>query len=143
MDSRREILAIAQLTAYHDRLAEVAPEGFEAAFRDSPESVGAHEIDSEGVLRRVNPEELRLLGYTEDQMVGRPVTEFIVLQEASRRAIAQRLEGSRDTKPFLRAFRKADGSAITMLLVVRVIGEEGGRSRGIRTVMTEAELPRD
>jgi hypothetical protein len=67
------------------------------------------------------------------------VSDFIVLQEASRRAIAQRLEGSRDTKPFLRAFRKADGSAITMLLMVRVIRDERGRS-WIRTVMTEAEL---
>jgi PAS domain S-box-containing protein len=131
--------AIAALATYHDRLAEVAPERFEAAFRDSPAGVGAHEIDSEGVLRRVNPEELRLLGYTEDQMVGRPVSDFIVLQEASRRAIAQRLEGSRDTKPFLRAFRKADGSAITMLLMVRVIRDERGGS-WIRTVMTEAEL---
>jgi len=132
--------AVAAMTAYHDRLAEATsdPGRFDAIFNEPPKGIGAHEIDSDGVIRRVNPEELRLLGYTEDQMVGRPVSELIVMREASERAIGKRLEGSRDTKPFLRAFRKADGSALTMLLLVRVIQDGRGESRGIRTLMTEA-----
>jgi PAS domain S-box-containing protein len=133
--------AIARMTAYHDRLAGAAPDEFEAVFDDSPEGIGAHEIDSAGVLRRVNPVELRLLGYTEQQMIGRPVSEFIVMQEASRRGIAQRLEGTRDTKPFLRAYRRADGSAITMLVMVRVIRDRHGATSGLRTLMTPAQLP--
>lgn len=134
--------AIARIGAYHDQLeaATADPARFEAVFGDSPQGIGAHEIDAKGVLLRVNAQELRLLGYREAQMVGRPVSDFIVMQEASQRAIGQRLEGSRDTKPFLRAFRKADGSAITMLLMVRIIRGPGGETIGIRTVMTEAQL---
>ena len=134
--------AIACMTAFHDRLDAVAPDEarYEAVFRAPPEGVGAHEIDAEGILRRVNRQELALLGYTEAQMVGRAVTEFIVMREASERAIGKRLQGTRDTKPFMRAFRRADGSAVTMLMLVRIMRGPAGETRGIRTVMTEAPI---
>jgi PAS domain S-box-containing protein len=132
---------VARLMAYHDRLEEAGEGRFDDVFREPPAGIGAHEIDTAGIIRRVNPEELRLLGYSEAQMVGRPVSDFIVMQEAAQRAIGQRLEGQRDTKPFHRTFRKGDGTALTMLMVVRLIRGDGGKTTGIRTVMTEAPRP--
>ena len=38
------------------------------------------------------------------------------------------------------AFRKADGPAVTMLVMVRLLRGPQGETRGIRTVMTEAPL---
>ena len=135
--------AIAGMSAFHDRLDAAASDEvrYAAAFSAPPEGVGGHEIDGAGIIRRVNAQELALLGYTEAEMVGHPVTDFILMREASERAIGQRLEGSRDTKPFVRAFRRADGSAVMMLLMVRILRGPQGETRGIRTLMTEAPLP--
>jgi PAS domain-containing protein len=83
--------AIARMSAFHDRLDEAASDvvRYAAVFGDPPEGIGAHEIDTAGIVRRVNAQELALLGYTEDQTVGRAVTDFIVMKEASERAIGK------------------------------------------------------
>jgi len=132
---------IARLTEFHDRLDAAEREGrLLEAFRRSPPGVGVHEIDADRVLRRVSPEELRILGYDEADMVGRPVTEFIVMQEASQRAIDQKLKGTRELKPFLRTFRRKDGTAVPMMLLDRLIKDHRGDVVGIRTAMTEARF---
>src|SRR4029453_18326095 len=102
------------LAAFHEKLKRAHDRGlehFEEAMRSAPTGVGFHEIDANHVVTRVSPEELRILGYTKAQMVGRPVWEFIVMQEAAQRAIQQKLDGSRELKPFVRTFKRADGSA--------------------------------
>ena len=134
--------AVARLAGYHERLLVLEGDAarFIAAFRESPSGIGVHEIDNDRVLRRVNPEELRLLGYTEGQMVGHPVTEFIVMEEAAQRAIDQKLKGERELKPFLRTFRRADGSAVPLMLMDRLLRDERGATTGIRTVLTEARF---
>jgi hypothetical protein len=70
-------------------------------------------------------------------MVGRQVWEIIVMQDASRRAIEQKLKGERELKPFVRSFRKADGTAIALLLADRYIKDVRGAIVGLRTAMTE------
>jgi PAS domain S-box-containing protein len=132
--------AIRALNDYHDRLDRAAREGprpYENAFANSPTGIGAHEIDAQMCVVRVNREELRLLGYREDEMVGRPIFEKIVMQEASRRAIEQKLKGERELRPFVRSFRRADGTAMALMLVDRLLRDADGRIVGIRTAMTE------
>jgi PAS domain S-box-containing protein len=134
--------AIRLLEDYHDRLDRARQEGparFDQAFRDSPAGVGVHEIDRAMRIVRVNPEELRLLGYVEKDVVGRPVWEMIVMQEASQRAIEQKLRGERELKPFVRSFRRADGTAIACILVDRILRDAGGEISGIRTALTEVK----
>jgi PAS domain S-box-containing protein len=135
--------AIRRLTEYQDRLDEARKAGtasYDTTFAQSPAGIGVHEIDAAKVLRRVNPEELRLLGYGEAQMLGRPVWEFIVMQEASKRAIDDKLSGGRELKPFVRTFKRADGSPVAMLLVDRLLKDGKGQVVGIRTAMTETSL---
>ena len=130
------------LEAYQDRLAQAEKEGpgkLAEAFRTSPVGVGVHEIDATMRLVRVNPEELKLLGYREEQVVGRPVWEMIVMQEAAKRAIEQKLKGERELKPFVRSFRRADGSAIALLLADRHVRDFKGNIVGIRTAMVEVK----
>ena len=104
---------------------------------NTPAGLGFHEIDSNHVVTRVSPEELRMLGYTKAQMVGRPVWEFIVMQEAAQRSIDQKLKGSRELRPFVRSFRRSDGTAVPMLLMDRHLVDKDGRPTGIRTAMTQ------
>ena len=75
--------------------------------------------------------------YREDEMVGRVVWEIIVMQDASRRAIEQKLKGERELRPFVRSFKKADGTAIPLLLADRHIRDVRGEIVGLRTAMTE------
>lgn len=97
-----------------------------------------HEIDLEHRIRRVNPEELRILGYAEKDMVGRPAWDFIVMQEASQRAIQRTFSPDQELKPFLRTFRRSDGVGVAMLLVDRRLVDKKGQVIGLRTAMTQA-----
>jgi PAS domain S-box-containing protein len=127
---------------YLDQLERMQKEGplrLKEAFEKSPPGVGVHELDREMRVVRVNPEELRMLGYRADEMVGRVVWEIIVMQDNARRAIEQKLKGERELKPFVRSFRKADGTAIALLLADRHIRDLRGEIVGLRTAMTEVK----
>jgi PAS domain S-box-containing protein len=135
---------VAWLAEFHDRVEAAAREGaarFAEVWNRPPPGLAMHEIDMNKVIRRVNPEELKLLGYREDQMVGRPCFDFIVLKETSVRAIQQKLAGERQLAPFLRTFLKADGLAVTLLLMDRHIKDAAGRVTGIRTALKEVPSP--
>ena len=126
------------LQAYQDRLAEAekrGPRAFNEAFARPPAGVAVHEFDTGATIRRVNAEELRLLGFEAEQIVGRPVWEFVVMQDASRQSVQKKLAGEKDIKPFVRTFRRADGSGVPMLIVDRRLQDSEGRPRGIRTAM--------
>ena len=134
--SQDEMVAVLQ--AYQDALTEAAQHGparYAEVFARPPAGVAVHEFDNSAALRRVNAEELKLLGYTAHQMIGRPVYEFVVMQDASRQSVQKKLAGAKDIKPFVRTFRRADGSGIAMLLVDRRLHDENGNPLGIRTAM--------
>ena len=135
--------AIRVVNDYLDQLERMQKEGplrLKEAFEKSPPGVGVHELDREMRVVRVNPEELRMLGYRADEMVGRIVWEIIVMQDNARRAIEQKLKGERELKPFVRSFKKADGTAIPLLLSDRHIRDVRGEIVGLRTAMTEVKL---
>lgn len=136
----RQAEATRVLNEYHDELERAQKEGplrFRKVFEDPPPGVGVHELDSAMRVVRVNAEELRILGYKQEEMVGREVWEIIVMQDAARRAIEQKLKGERELKPFVRSFRRADGTAVALLLADRHIRDVRGEIVGIRTAMTE------
>jgi len=128
------------VTAYLDELERAEQAGrdrFDQLFQNPPPGVGAHELDMRMCITRVNPEELKVLGYRAEEMVGRQAWELIVMQEASRRAIELKLSGEKELKPFVRSFRRADGSAIPLLLADRHLRGALGQIVGLRTAMTE------
>jgi PAS domain S-box-containing protein len=109
---------------------------YDALFDSPPEGLSAHEIDLGRTLVRVSKAHTRLLGYPPELMVGRPASTFIILKETSERAMDHKLAGRRQLKPFVRAFRKADGTAVTLLLLDRHVAGDAGAVIGIRTVLT-------
>jgi PAS domain S-box-containing protein len=141
LDHDRAVAALTALQDALDKALQTSRKAFDEAFRATPAGIGVHEIDADHVVQRVNPEELKMLGYSAEQMVGHPVREFIVMEEASKRAIEQKLKGVRDLKPFVRTFRRADGQAVAMLLLDRHIVDPKGTVVGLRTVMTRTKAP--
>ena len=126
------------LNDYHDRLERAAGEGppqFAEAFRNGPVGVGVHEIDNKMRVVRISPETPARL--REKAVVGRPIWEMIVMQEAAQRAIEQSSGREGAARPLSRSFRRADGTAIALMLVDRLLRDPKGAIVGIRTAMTE------
>ena len=73
----------------------VSESRFYELFNKAP--IGYHELDTEGHITRVNKTELKMLGYTAEEMLGRPVWEFVIEKETSRQAVMDKLSG--DTPP--------------------------------------------
>jgi PAS domain S-box-containing protein len=131
---------VARLQDYQDRLAEaerLGPGAYEAAFRNPPRGIAVHEFDGSAIILKVNSEELRLLGYEEHQLVGKRIWEFVVMEDISRESVRKKLSGEKDIKPFVRTFKRADGSGVAMLLVDRRLYDARGEMRGIRTAMMQ------
>lgn len=139
LDQPTAILVVNEYLDLLERMQGEGPLRLKEAFEKSPPGVGVHELDREMRVVRVSPEELRLLGYRAGDIVGRIVWEIIVMQDNARRAIEQKLRGERELKPFVRSFKKADGTAIPLLLADRHIRDAQGEIVGLRTAMTEVK----
>jgi PAS domain S-box-containing protein len=131
------------MEAYQDALARAFADGsaaYDALFERPPARIAAHEIDTAKRLTRVNAVELEMLGYRAEQMLGHAVVEFVVMQDVAKRAVDKKLTEAGEIKPFVRSYVRADGSAITMLIVDRRRLDPTGRVLGMRTVMMEIAL---
>jgi PAS domain S-box-containing protein len=111
-------------------------------FNDAP--VGYHELDGEGRITRVNRTELSMLGYCEDEMVGRHVWEFVEGTDVSRKAVLDKLKGAlRPRQNLERIYLRKDGSKIPMLIQDRLLLDKRGAITGIRTTLQNiADLKR-
>ncbi len=148
--SGRKLLGGIGMDVQEQRQAERALKLRESAFRelfdDSP--VAYHELDDEARIARVNKTELALLGYSAEEMLGKPVWHFVV-EGGWRSLIASRLMGLEDcAEAYQRTFRRKDGSLVPALIRDRAIRDSTGTITGLRSTMqdiselkrTEAEL---
>ena len=88
----------ARLAAYQDRLEAAekkGPSAFAQAWDDPPPGVGVHEIDPQFKVLRANAGDLKLLGYTREEFVGKRVLDFIVMSETAQRSIGRKISGER------------------------------------------------
>jgi PAS domain S-box-containing protein len=109
---------------------------FREMFDDAP--VGYHELDTTGCITRVNRTELMTLGYTADEMRGRPVWEFIEERDISEHAVLEKLAGIRPPgRNVERTYRKKDGSKVPVLCEDRMLRDIDGRIAGIRTTVQD------
>jgi len=107
---------------------------FQELFDEAP--VGYHELDTEGRITRVNRTELEMLGYTAEEMLGRPVWEFAIEKEMSRQAVAAKLAGTMPPgRAFERTLQRKDGTLLLVLIEDRVLHDKAGRIRSIRSTI--------
>jgi len=129
--------AIARLDAYQQRLDEAAAQRggrYDALFDRSPPGLALHEIDAQGTIRRVNPQELEVVGRTAEELLGKAAWTFAVMQDASRRAVEKKLAGG-GLRPFVRTLTRGDGSGVTAAFVERYLKDAKGAIVGIRTAL--------
>ena len=119
--------------------AEEALREKEARLRDlfDEAPVGYHEVDSQGRIVRVNRTELALLGYTAEEMLGRPVWEFILEQETSRQATLAKLAGGDVVPAYERTYLRKDGTRVPVLIEDRLLRDPGGQITGNRSTIQD------
>lgn len=112
--------ALANSRLYEEkRQSEEALLESEKRFRDLYDHapVGYQEVDAVGRVTRINSTELEMLGYTADEVLGRPIWEFIEESESSRQTILSKLAGAMPpAKGLERTFRRKDGTKISLLI---------------------------
>jgi len=107
---------------------------FKELFDNAP--IGYHELDTQGRILRVNRTELEMLGYTAEEMLGRPVWEFSAEKKKSRDTVTDKLAG--DIPPgriFERTLRRKDGNTLAVLVGVRLLRDKAGNISGIRSTI--------
>ncbi|MDQ1334484.1 MAG: two-component system, cell cycle sensor histidine kinase and response regulator CckA [Thermodesulfobacteriota bacterium] len=118
---------------------EKALQESEKRFRDLYDEapVGYFEYDLKGNIARVNRTELKMLGYTAEEMIGQPCWKFIVEEEA-RGQILEKLAATRPpAHGFERTYRCKDGTTFHVLFEDRVLTDEDGHITGIRTTIQD------
>ena len=110
---------------------------FRHLFEDAP--VAYHEIDREGIVRRVNRAEARQLGREPEEMQGRPFWEFVAPaeREASREAVRRKLAGEMPIAPFEREYVAADGTRRIVEIHESLIREDDGCVTGMRSAILD------
>lgn len=101
--------------------------------------MACHEIDAQGLVVRVNPLECALLGFSAGEMIGRPIWEFMALDEQEKSAVALRakLSGAEALTRVEREYKRQDGSAVFLEIHPKLIYNSAGEVVGIRSFMVD------
>lgn len=119
-----------------ERLRE-SEERFRSLFEEAP--VAYHEIDRDGIVQRVNHAECTLLGFQGEDILGKPIWQFVTPEEQarSREAIRRKISGEQPLAPFEREYRSRDGTQLTLEIHENLIRNHDGEVIGIRSTMLD------
>jgi PAS domain S-box-containing protein len=108
-----------------------------ALFDDAP--VPMHDIDRDGIIRRVNRAECELLGLSPEEIVGRHVSELVAPaeREASRQAVSLKISGEQPLAPFRREFLRRNGDPLKLEIHEDLIRDADGNVTGIRSALMD------
>jgi PAS domain S-box-containing protein len=100
---------------------------------------GYHVIDAEGTIQSVNRTECEMLGYTREEMLYRPIFDFVAphQREESRRAVVERIRGDRPVESVERAYLTKDGRTLIFHIENRLLRDRAGRVVGIRSTVQD------
>jgi PAS domain S-box-containing protein len=125
-----------ELIELNEQLRE-SEERFRELFEDAP--VPYHEIDREGIIRRVNRAECALLGYSPSEMLGHHVWDFVIedAKATSREQVLRKLSGAKDLLPFIREYHRSDGTRLIFEIHEKAICDSSGAVAGIRSALLD------
>ncbi len=110
---------------------------FRRLFDEAP--VAYHEIDTQGIVCRVNQAECRLLGFDSSQILGKYIWEFVAEEEReiSREAIRQKVTGEQPLVPVQREYVRRDGTRLILEVHENLIRDQSGQIIGVRSAMLD------
>ncbi len=101
--------------------------------------VGYQQLDVEGRIVLINQTEATLLGYTKAEMLGHPIFDFIAQKESdtAREALRKKIAQEQPIGSFERTYVRKDGSEIPVAIEDRLLFDEQGEVRGIRSTLQD------
>ncbi len=114
--------------------AEEALRKSEQRYRQIIESTheGVWLIDTDSVTTYVNPQMAAMLGYTPEEMCGRPSTDFLIEEAAERHeTVAERIERLRKSERAEIRFRRRDGETCWAEVNISPLWDSAGELSGI------------
>ena len=110
---------------------------FQSWFEDAP--VACHEVDRNGIILCVNQAECELFGFSADEMVGRPIWDFMAPEdrEKTRTGLLQRIADEQPLVPLEREYKRRDGSSVVMEIHQKRIRDAAGQPTGLRTFLLD------
>jgi PAS domain S-box-containing protein len=95
-------------------------------------------MDSGGRLVRINDTELKMLGYSAEELLGRFVWKISAEEDFSRRATLAKLAGEQPPwQALARVFRRKDGSTFPVVVTDRILRAKDGAIAGIRVAVQD------
>ena len=112
-------------------------ERFRELFEQAP--IAYHEIDSKGVIVRVNRAECQLLGYRREELLGKAVWELVESNECetSRLAVIAKFSGQFAAQRFERRYTTADGRTLELEIHEAPIHDAAGQITGMRSALLD------
>src|ERR1700733_2430509 len=110
---------------------------FQSWFEDAP--VACHEVDRDGVILCVNQAECELFGFRQEEMIGRPIWEFMAAEdrEKNRIGLLRRIPDGQPLVPLEREYKRRDGSSVVMEIHQKRIRDAAGQPIGLRTFLLD------
>ncbi len=104
-------------------------------FENAP--VAYQELDTQGILCRVNAAECALFGYEAHEILGRPVWDFVTEQDrsASRENVIRKLSDQLPLVPSRRRFVRRDKTELLVEIHDRLVHNERGEIIGLRSTL--------
>ncbi len=98
-----------------------------------------HMLDAEGIIKQVNQTELDMLGYTRDEMLGKPIFEFVMPEQRddAEQRFRLKLTGKEIPKQDNRTYMKKDGSEMNVSIDDILERDTDGKVVGVRTTMVD------
>jgi two-component system cell cycle sensor histidine kinase/response regulator CckA len=124
-------MAAKPMTRWHQAFESLA---------DAP--IPTHELDLEGKIVRVNAAGCRLLGLREDEIIGRPIWEFVAPEEqdASRERICRVLANEQPMEALERNYLRPDGGGLVVEIHSNYLRDAEGKIRGVRSFLIDITL---
>jgi two-component system sensor kinase FixL len=110
---------------------------FQSWFHDAP--VACHEVDRDGLLLSVNQAECELFGFSAEEMIGRPVWDFMASEdrEKTRAGLLKRIADEQPLVPLEREYKRRDGTSVIMEIHQKRIRDAAGGPTGLRTFLLD------
>ncbi|HEY4809838.1 MAG TPA: PAS domain S-box protein [Solirubrobacteraceae bacterium] len=136
-----EIIGAASIA--HDISRQVSAEEdlqrSEGRYRQILESAhaGIWQVNPEMLTAYVNPSLARMLGYTVEELLGRPLSDFLDQQQLDNAKESMRRQSSGDGERLEQTFRHKDGSEVQTLMSVNAVLDDAGEHVGNLAIVTD------
>jgi PAS domain S-box-containing protein len=121
----------------NEAVLRASEERFRRLYDEAP--FGYHEVSPDGTILMVNRTECEMLGYSREELIGRPIYDLIEpsQREAAREAVRQRVEGTDAVASVERTYCTKDGRLIDVAVDTRLTRDEQGRVLSIRSTVQD------